>query len=94
MTRNDGPFWGLLAVGAATAVGVTTHDAGFVAITFIGSLVLPRVLGLRGHRAHGHGPCGGHRHDARSRLEQRLGDWHHQAHSDAPATPTDPAPVA
>ena len=36
MNRNAGPFWGLLAVGAAAAVGAATHDAGFTAITFIG----------------------------------------------------------
>ena len=38
--------WGLVAIGAAAAVGVTTHDAGFTVITFIGSLLVPRVLGL------------------------------------------------
>ena len=39
-------LWGLAAIGAAVAVGVTTHDAAFTAITFIGSLLVPRVLGL------------------------------------------------
>jgi hypothetical protein len=43
--RAERAFWGLLAIGAATAVGVTTHDAGFTIITFIGSLWLPRILG-------------------------------------------------
>jgi hypothetical protein len=55
-------LWGLLAVGAATAVGITTRDAGFVVITFVGSLVVPRILGLRGGHGHGHHACGGHRH--------------------------------
>ena len=45
--RAERAFWGLLAIGAATAVGVTTHDAGFTIITFIGSLWLPRILGFR-----------------------------------------------
>jgi len=78
--------FGLIAVGGAVAVGVTTHDAGFTALTFIGGLMLPRILGLRGHRAHGWG-CGGSRDDAgrdhmRSRLEQRMESWHRQAHGD------------
>ena len=66
MYRAGRAFWGLLAVGAATAVGVTTHDAGFVIITFIGSLWLPRILGFREprwrrHMAawHGGGGCAG-----------------------------------
>lgn len=93
MNRSARPLWGLLAVGAATAVGVTTRDAGFVAITFIGSLVLPRVLGLRGgHHRHG-GACAG-RHAGRSHLESRLADWHRQAHGDAPPATPDVAPVA
>ena len=36
----------LAAVGGAIAVGLTTHDAGFTAITFLGGLALPRVLGI------------------------------------------------
>ena len=63
--------WGLIAVAAATAVGVTTHDAGFVVITFIGSLWLPRVLGLAPRHGHGFGwrgmsggACGGGRRHA------------------------------
>jgi hypothetical protein len=42
--------WGLVAIGAATAVGVTTRNPGFIAITFIGTLALPRVLGLSPRR--------------------------------------------
>ncbi|MBJ7609052.1 MAG: hypothetical protein JF887_06430 [Candidatus Dormibacteraeota bacterium] len=57
---------GLAAVAAATAVGVTTHDAGFTALTFVGTLTLPRILGIGGHRHHGlarfgwgdHAQCG------------------------------------
>ena len=55
-------FWGLVAIGAAAAVGVTTHDAGFTVITFIGSLLVPRVLGLyprAGWRRHAMGWRGG-----------------------------------
>ena len=47
MYRIERAFWGLLAVGGAIAVGLTTHDAGFVVITFLGGLWLPRILGLR-----------------------------------------------
>ena len=31
-------------------MGITTHDPGFIAITFIGTLALPRVLGLSPRR--------------------------------------------
>ena len=37
MYRAGRAFWGLVAVGAATAVGVTTRNPGFVAITFLGT---------------------------------------------------------
>lgn len=57
-------LWGLVAVGAAAAVGVATRDPGFTALTFLGSLVLPRVLGLYPRRwdrraMRWHGGCGG-----------------------------------
>ena len=75
--------WTLTAVGAATAVGVLTQRPGFTVITFIGTLVVPRMLGLAGHHRHGgfghhrhghdHGPRGG-------RLEERLAEWHDRAH--------------
>jgi hypothetical protein len=81
-------LWAFLAVGAATAVGVTTHDAGFTVITFFGSLIVPRILGLRG--GHAHGACG-HRHDHRARLEERLGEWHRQAHGEPASAPPPPA---
>jgi len=42
-------LWGLLAIGGAIAVGVTTHDAGFTALTFVGALLLPRLLGFGRH---------------------------------------------
>ncbi len=44
-------LFGLVAVGGAVAVGLTTHDAGFTALTFVGGLMLPRILGFRGRRA-------------------------------------------
>lgn len=71
-------LFGLIAVGAATTVGITTHDAGFTALTFIGALAVPRILGLAGHR---HGSCG-HHEQMRGRLEQRLREWHNSAHGD------------
>ncbi len=81
--------FGLIAIGAAIAVGLTTHDAGFTAITFIGALLLPRILGFRRHRAFGWGCAGGHgdavRDRMRGRFEQRMESWHRQAHGDAPA---------
>ena len=79
--------FGLIAVGGAIAVGVITHDAGFTALTFIGGLVLPRILGFRGRAAHGWGCAGGHRDAARDkmrgRFEQRMDSWHQQAHGDS-----------
>ncbi len=60
MYRAGRTVWGFIAVGAATVVGVTTRNPGFVVITFIGTLALPRVLGLtpRGWNKHGYGPRG------------------------------------
>lgn len=85
-------LFGLIAVGGAVAVGVTTHDAGFTALTFVGGLMLPRILGFRGPRLRGAG-CGGRPRDrALGRLDQRMELWHRQAHGDAageqPATPS------
>jgi hypothetical protein len=58
MYRAGRTAWGLVAVGAATAVGVTTKNPGFIVITFLGTLALPRILGLtpRGWNRHGFGP--------------------------------------
>ena len=66
MYRAVRPLWGVIAIGAATAVGVSTRDAGFTVITLIGTLALPRVLGLGGprrrHRGHAWGgACSGRR---------------------------------
>jgi hypothetical protein len=55
MYRAGRTAWGLVAVGAATAVGVTTKNPGFVVITFLGALALPRVLGLTPRRWNKHG---------------------------------------
>lgn len=76
-------LFGLVAVGGAVAVGLTTHDAGFTALTFVGGLMLPRILGFRGRRGFC-GPRGDHR---RGRLDQRMETWHRQAHGDAAAQP-------
>jgi len=58
MYRAGRTAWGLVAVGAATAVGVTTKNPGFIVITFLGTLALPRILGLTPSRwnRHGFGP--------------------------------------
>jgi hypothetical protein len=61
MYRVGRTAWGLIAIGAATAVGVTTGNPGFIVITFLGTLVLPRVLGLTPRRRwgrRGFGPRG------------------------------------
>ncbi len=65
MYRAGRTAWGLVAIGAATAVGITTKNPGFIAITFVGTMVLPRVLGLtprrsnkRGFGPHAFGPHG------------------------------------
>jgi hypothetical protein len=60
MYRAGRTAWGLVAIGAATAVGITTRDPGFIIITFLGALVVPRVLGLTPRRwnRRGFGPGG------------------------------------
>jgi hypothetical protein len=75
MYRVGRTVWGLVAVGAATAVGITTQEPGFIVITFLGTLILPRVLGLTPrrwnkqgfgpHRAGWGGGCSGAGHGAR-----------------------------
>ncbi len=85
-------LFGLVAVGGAIAVGITTHDAGFTALTFLGGLILPRVLGFRGHRHLHGGPCGGRGEQVRGRFDKRMESWHREAHGDAPGQP--PAPTA
>jgi hypothetical protein len=74
---------------------VTTRDAGFTALTFLGGLILPRILGFRGHRHGGWGCAGrGDRADqVRNRLEQRMEAWHREAHGDT-AAEQPPAPSA
>jgi hypothetical protein len=78
-------FWTLAAIAGATVVGVMTHDAGFVAITFLGGLWVPRLLGLAGpgwrRRGLAFGGCGGAA--ARGRWgRDRLDTWHREAHSE------------
>ena len=55
MNRPLRTLWGLTAAGAATAVGYTTRDGGLTAVTLIGGLALPRILGFGGHRHGRHG---------------------------------------
>lgn len=83
--------WTLAAVGAASAVGVLTRDPGFIVITFVGTLVVPRMLGIAGHRHHG--PFGHHRHEGWKRgelrpgIEARLDEWHRRAHAQPSGSP-------
>ena len=59
MYRATRTAWGLVAIGAATAVGITTRDPGFIIITFIGALVVPRYgLAPRRRWYRGFGPNG------------------------------------
>ncbi|MDQ2961408.1 MAG: hypothetical protein M3R48_10235 [Candidatus Dormibacteraeota bacterium] len=78
-------LFGLIAVGGAVAVGLTTHDAGFTALTFLGGLILPRVLGFRGHRPWGRAPgaAGATRGGGHSHFEQRFDSWHRQSHGES-----------
>jgi hypothetical protein len=81
MNQTARGLWRLAAVGGAIAVGFTTRDAGLVAITLLGGLALPRILGFGGGH---HGMCGGHaRHHEgrRAFLEERMAEWHRQAHA-------------
>lgn len=76
-------LFGLVAVGGAVTVGLITHDAGFTALTFVGGLMLPRILGFRGRHLHGAG-CGGRGRDhLRGRFDQRMEPWHRQTHGDS-----------
>ena len=92
MYRPLRTFWGLAAIGGAIAVGLTTHNAGFVVITFIGGLIVPHVLGLAGPGGrHQHGGrfgkgtgCGGA--DGRGAHFHGIWDeWHRQAHEEQTA---------
>ncbi|HEX3604531.1 MAG TPA: hypothetical protein VH134_01320 [Candidatus Dormibacteraeota bacterium] len=71
--------WALATIGGATAVGITTQRPGFVVITFIGGLLLPRVLGFgwaghHGHHAHArwHGCHGGHAQAQGGAVEEKV----------------------
>jgi hypothetical protein len=98
MYRPLRTFWGLAAIGGAIAVGLTTHNAGYIVITFIGGLIVPHVLGIAGPGRHQrHGPCGhGVGFDGQggraSRMHGVWDDWHRQSHAGQTATP--PAPPA
>jgi hypothetical protein len=77
-----GRAWALVTIGGATAVGITTQRPGFVVITLLGGLALPRLLGFGGHGPwHAHG-CGA---DRKARLDRHLGSWHREAHGDTGA---------
>jgi hypothetical protein len=99
MYRPLRTFWGLAAIGGAIAVGLTTHNAGYIVITFIGGLIVPHVLGIAGpgrHQRHGgrfgHG-VGFDAHGGRASCMHGVWDeWHRQSHAGQPATP--PAPPA
>jgi len=93
MYRPLRTFWTLAAVGGAIAVGLTTQNAAYIVITFLGGLIVPRMLGLAGPgRFQRAGACGPGSHFAGRRGWGGRGndlwsDWHRQAHASAPATP-------
>jgi hypothetical protein len=98
MYRPLRTFWGLAAIGGAIAVGLTTHNAGYIVITFIGGLIVPHALGIAGPGRHQHhGPWG---HGAgfdgpggrASRMHGVWDEWHRQSHEGQAAPPA--APVA
>ena len=84
-------FWTLAAVGAATAVGVLTQEPGFIVITFVGTLIVPRMLGIAGPK-HGHG-WDHHRQGWRN-AEARLDEWHSRAHAESVTAPRSDAPAS
>ena len=99
MDRPLRTFWGLAAIGGAIAVGLTTHNAGYIVITFIGGLIVPHVLGLAGPRRHHRrgGPCGhgvgfGAEGGRGSHFQGVWNEWHSQSHAGQTSTP--PAPPA
>ena len=99
MHRPLRTFWGVAAIGGAIAVGLTTHNAGYIVITFIGGLIVPHVLGIAGPgRHHRHGGRFGHgvgfdAHGGRASCMHGVWDeWHRQSHAGQTATP--PAPPA
>jgi len=84
MNRTARSLWGLATVAAATVVGITTQEPGFIIITFVGGLLLPRVLGFAGPRwrSWGAGPYAGNY--SRRRFEDRMDAWHRRAHGEPP----------
>ncbi|MGH7685428.1 MAG: hypothetical protein ACREN2_01210 [Candidatus Dormibacteria bacterium] len=86
-------FWNAAAVAGAVVVGVFTHDAGLIAITLIGGLIVPRMLGLvprRGFLGYarrygwGGGPGGWHR----GGFGAQCGENRHSAPPSAPPAST------
>ena len=88
-------FWNLVAVGGAIAVGLITHDAGLIAVTFLGGLIVPRLLGLapRGPRF-GWARGGCHGGGGRGRWgAERFEAWHRESHA-GPGSPAQSAPTS
>jgi hypothetical protein len=98
-------LWALIVIGGTVAVGLTTRNPGFIVITLIGGLLLPRFLGF--HRPFGAAwAARGHNHgDPTTRMGACSGRgpwgwgatgsweaWHQQAHQNPPAA-TPPASV-
>lgn len=101
-------FWNAAAITGAVLVGVFTHDAGFIALTFFGGLIVPRMLGLVprrnwlgfagrggwGRGGWGPGACGGGWQGAKGGRWQRFDTWHQEQHGQQTATHSQTAPPA
>ena len=77
-------FWNAAAITGAVLVGVFTHDVGFIALTFFGGLIVPRMLGLVPRRRWIGFAC------PKGGRWQRFDTWHHEAHGQQPVPPAAP----
>jgi hypothetical protein len=94
MYRPLRTLWTLAAVGGAIAVGLTTQNPAYIVITFVGGLIVPRMLGLAGpgrferaRRLAPGGPFAGRRGGWGGCGGDAWSEWHRQAHGSTPMTP-------
>jgi len=98
MYRPLRTFWTLAAAGGAIAVGLTTQNDAYIVITFLGGLIVPRMLGLAGPgrfqrakgfgaRSFGPGAALAGRRGGGGCGNDPWSEWHRQAHAATPASP-------